>query len=143
MYHVYIIQCSDGSLYTGVAKDIVHRLREHYHRLPRCAKYTRSHPMQSLRGLWQMESKTLAYQLEYWIKRLDRPHKDALLLHPEQAKVLIQSKHSNAPSLCSSASSQRTESQISTPCEPIQWVDAAQQHGIMQSVTQHLSTPKC
>lgn len=125
MYHVYIIQCSDGSLYTGVAKDIVNRLREHYHRLPRCAKYTRSHPMQSLRGLWQMESKTLAYQLEYWIKRLDRPHKDALLHHPDRANDLIRSKLS------------------STPCEPIQWVDAAQQHDIMQSVIQHLSTPKC
>ena len=127
MYHVYVIQCTDGSLYTGVAKDIVHRLREHYHRLPRCAKYTHSHPMQSLRGLWQMESKTLAYQLEYWIKRLDRPHKDALLLHPEQANALIQSK--------------RAEKGITEPCEAIQWVPAEQQSDIMQSVIQHLSTP--
>ena len=28
-YHVYIIQCSDGSYYTGISNDIERRLREH------------------------------------------------------------------------------------------------------------------
>lgn len=29
MYHVYILQCNDGSLYTGITTDIKRRLTEH------------------------------------------------------------------------------------------------------------------
>lgn len=78
MFHVYMIECADGSLYTGVARDITRRLREHYYRLPRCARYTRSHPMTGLRGLWETKDKVTAYRLEYRIKQLDRKAKDGL-----------------------------------------------------------------
>lgn len=83
MFHVYMIECADGSLYTGVARDITRRLREHYYRLPRCARYTRSHPMTGLRGLWETKDKVTAYRLEYRIKQLDRKAKDGLLANPE------------------------------------------------------------
>ena len=82
MFHVYMIECADGSLYTGVARDITRRLREHYYRLPRCARYTRSHPMTGLRGLWETKDKVTAYRLEYRIKQLDRKAKDRLLANP-------------------------------------------------------------
>ena len=84
MYHVYMIECADGSLYTGVAADITRRLREHYYRLPRCARYTRSHPMTGLKGLWETEDKVTAYRLEYRIKQLDRKAKDRLLADPRE-----------------------------------------------------------
>lgn len=29
MWWVYIAQCSDGTLYTGIAKDVVRRIKEH------------------------------------------------------------------------------------------------------------------
>ena len=39
-YHVYILRCSDNSLYTGVAKDLNARLK--YHNYGKASKYTRS-----------------------------------------------------------------------------------------------------
>ena len=44
--YVYIIECEDGSLYTGIAKNVVQRLRQHYHHLSGCAKLTLSHQIQ-------------------------------------------------------------------------------------------------
>jgi len=85
---VYIIECVDGSLYTGIAKDVVARLKEHYHRLPNCAKYTRSHPMRGIKCIWKAEDKVTACQLEYRIKKLARKQKDMLIVHPERASEL-------------------------------------------------------
>jgi predicted GIY-YIG superfamily endonuclease len=38
---VYILRCGDGSLYTGIAKDLARRLEQH--RAGRASRYTRSH----------------------------------------------------------------------------------------------------
>lgn len=88
-WYVYMIECEDNSLYTGVAKNIKRRLNEHYTQSPKCARYTRSHKMKALRGLWKMEDKVTAYRLEYAIKRLDRQHKDLLLQQPDTAQALL------------------------------------------------------
>ena len=39
MWHVYIIECSDGSLYTGVTTDIERRMKQH--NSGKAASYTR------------------------------------------------------------------------------------------------------
>ena len=77
--YIYIIECEDGSLYTGIAKDIVQRLRQHYHHLPGQAKYTMSHQMKTLRALWETEDKVTACRLEFWIKKLTRKQKLKLI----------------------------------------------------------------
>ena len=77
--YVYIIECEDGSLYTGIAKDIVQRLRQHYHHLPGCAKYTLSHQMKTLRALWETKDKVTACRLEFWIKKFTRKQKLKLI----------------------------------------------------------------
>lgn len=41
MYFVYIIQCEDNSLYTGMTSDIQKRFKEH--KSSKGARYTRSH----------------------------------------------------------------------------------------------------
>ena len=90
---VYIIECADGSLYTGFAKDVVARLKEHYHQLPNCAKYTRSHPMKGIKCIWQTDDKVTACQLEYRIKELTKKQKVALIAQPETvAKLPIDGK---------------------------------------------------
>ena len=38
-WNVYIVQCADGSLYTGIAKDVEHRVS--MHNAGQGAKYTR------------------------------------------------------------------------------------------------------
>lgn len=40
MYFVYILQCGDGTLYTGIAKDVERRFYEH--KMGDGAKYTRA-----------------------------------------------------------------------------------------------------
>ena len=77
--YIYIIQCEDGSLYTGIAKDIVQRLRQHYHHLPGGAKYTMSHQMKTLRAIWETDDKVTACRLEFWIKKLTRKQKLELI----------------------------------------------------------------
>ena len=41
-WHVYLIECRDGSLYTGVAVDVSRRYAQHA--AGKGARYTRSHP---------------------------------------------------------------------------------------------------
>jgi len=95
--YVYIIECEDSSLYTDIAKDVIQRLRQHYHHLSGCAKYTLSHQMKDIRAVWETEDKVTACRLEYWIKQLSRKQKLNLIESPEtigsvlpnQEKVII------------------------------------------------------
>ncbi len=77
MYYIYIIECTDISLYTGVAKDISHRLLEHKKKIG--AKYTRSHGFSKLKALWVCDNRSDAQKLEYRIKALKRQQKLALI----------------------------------------------------------------
>jgi len=74
---VYILRCGDGSLYTGVAKDLAARLREH--QAGRASRYTRAHLPVTL--LWSREVATWGEALreERRIKNLRRGAKEALL----------------------------------------------------------------
>ena len=94
--YVYIIRCEDDSLYTGVAKDIERRLREHYHRLPNAAKYTHSHPMAGIEAVWTTEDWSTACKLEYRIKRLKRDEKLRLVLEPESISLLLKDTEKNS-----------------------------------------------
>ena len=76
-YYIYIIECTDGTLYTGVTTDINKRLCEHKNKTG--AKYTRSHPPAELRAMWTCEGRSDAQKLEYRIKKLSRERKLALI----------------------------------------------------------------
>ncbi len=41
-YHVYMVKCADGSLYTGITNDLERRLRQHNGEMRGGARYTRS-----------------------------------------------------------------------------------------------------
>ena len=41
MYYIYILQCEDGSLYTGITTDVARRFKEH--RAGTGGHYTHSH----------------------------------------------------------------------------------------------------
>ena len=78
-WYVYMVRCADDSLYTGMAKDIGKRLREHMARGPECAKYPRSRPVTALAALWQVPDSHAARSLEWHIKRLTREEKGKLM----------------------------------------------------------------
>ena len=77
MAFVYILRCGDGSLYTGIAKDLDARLR--LHETGRGSRYTRSHLPVSL--VWWREFGSWGEGLreEHRIKGLRRRDKEALL----------------------------------------------------------------
>lgn len=80
MYYVYVLECSNGSLYTGLTNDLPHRMM--LHASGKGAKYTRSFPPRRLAMLWQCADKTAAARLEYAFKTLPRAQKCALMTAP-------------------------------------------------------------
>lgn len=83
MYYIYIIECEGNCLYTGIAKDIVKRLTNHYIKKTCCAKFTKSHQMINLKSLWTSETKSDALKLEYRIKKLSKLNKNELINNPK------------------------------------------------------------
>lgn len=92
MYYVYILRCEDNSLYTGVTTDVERRYKEHIERGEKCAKYTRSHHVKSLEHTFKTESKSVAYKLEYYIKRLSKKKKEELLQNPKYLEEILLGK---------------------------------------------------
>jgi putative endonuclease len=74
---VYILRCGDGSLYTGVAKDLAARLLQH--QAGKASRYTRARLPVTL--LWSRELPSWgdALREEWRIKRLRRRAKQALV----------------------------------------------------------------
>ena len=79
MYYTYIIECEDSTLYTGVAKDVLHRMDVHSKKIRQSAKYTRSHTYKALLAVWESDSRSSAQKLEYRIKKLTRAQKLSLI----------------------------------------------------------------
>lgn len=82
MYYIYILRCNGGELYTGITSDIMRRLNEHSSQSKKCAKYTRSHKITALEGLWTAKNRSLASKLEHRIKKLPRSKKLKLIENP-------------------------------------------------------------
>ena len=80
-WQVYIVRCNDDTLYTGVARDLQHRLDTHNN--GRGAKYTRSRLPVELAYTERAATRSAAQQREAAIKRLSRT--DKLLLIEKQS----------------------------------------------------------
>src|SRR5690606_8119460 len=76
-WHVYIVRCSDGTLYTGVTNDVVTRIASH--NAGRGAKYTRPRLPVSLVWSESAGERGDALRRELEIKRLRRVDKHRLI----------------------------------------------------------------
>ena len=77
MWYIYILECSDGTLYTGITTDINRRLLEH--NSGKGAKYTRVRRPVVLKALFEAKNRSEAAKEEYRIKQLPRTEKLKLL----------------------------------------------------------------
>ena len=77
MPFIYILRCGDGSLYTGIAKDLENRLEQH--RAGRASRYTRSHAPVTLVWSREVVSWSVALREERRIKGLSRAQKEEML----------------------------------------------------------------
>ena len=73
-----MLRCRDGSLYTGIAKDLARRLERH--RLGKASKYTRSRRPVVLVWKRRLMTWSRALKEELRIKALTRAQKEALLV---------------------------------------------------------------
>lgn len=76
-WHVYIVECRDGTLYTGVARDLDARIE--VHNSGKGAKYTRSRRPVALVYAEPAEDRGVAQQREYVIRKLKLADKVALI----------------------------------------------------------------
>lgn len=70
---VYVLQCRDGTLYTGITNDLDRRLA--MHNSGRGAKYTRSRIPVKMLCWWPHQTKSEALKAEISFKKLDRKEK--------------------------------------------------------------------
>lgn len=73
MYFVYLIQCGDSTLYTGIAKDVDRRFEEH--NIGKGARYTRARKVVKVLYTEKYSSKSLALKREAQIKGWRREKK--------------------------------------------------------------------
>lgn len=76
-FYVYILQCCDGSFYTGYTKDIDARTRQHQN--GKGARYTKAHKPQRLAYTELHESRGQAMKREHEIKKLSHQQKQDLI----------------------------------------------------------------
>jgi len=79
MYSLYILKCSDDSLYTGITNDIEKRLKMHRWEIPGWAKYTRGRLPVELIYSEQIWDRSQASKRELQIKKLSREKKLKLI----------------------------------------------------------------
>jgi putative endonuclease len=80
-YTIYVLRCADGSLYTGIARDLEARLAAHNRGAG--ARYTRGRG--PVEVVWKRgrQAPRAARQLEYAIKALPRRDKERLIAGDE------------------------------------------------------------
>jgi len=75
-WFVYLLECRDGSVYTGIAVDVERRFAAHV--AGKGARYTRSHPPLRVLARFAHPDRASASRAEYAIKQLSPAAKRAL-----------------------------------------------------------------
>ncbi len=76
-FYVYILQCCDGSFYTGSTKDLDARTKQHQNGSG--ARYTKSHKPEKLVYYETHDSRSKAMKREREIKKLSHEQKNNLI----------------------------------------------------------------
>lgn len=89
-WHLYIVRCRDGTLYTGIATDVARRLVEHEGQGPRGARYLRGRGPLAVALTLEVGARGAALKLEHRVKRMSRAEKEALVSDPAAARSLAE-----------------------------------------------------
>ena len=77
-WYVYLIECRDGNIYTGIAVDVAARFAAHLQ--GKGARYTRSHPPRRLLAAIEYPDRSSALSAEYAVKQISAVEKRAYAL---------------------------------------------------------------
>jgi len=86
LFYIYILKCSDNSLYTGYTDSLERRLKKHNQ--GKASKYTRSRLPVSIVYSEEHPDKSSAMKREIWIKSLSRENKIKLIQEATDEPVL-------------------------------------------------------
>lgn len=91
-WFVYIVRCTDGSLYTGVTTDVERRVKEHNGEggKDKGAKYTKAHRPVTLEYLETVQTRSEAQIREAQLRRLSKPEKEKLIstrIRPQKIRI--------------------------------------------------------
>ena len=78
-WYVYMVRCSDNTLYTGIAMDVTRRVEEHNGDNKLGAKYTRTRRPVQLVYQEVVNSRSEAAKREYTIRTLNKNDKERLV----------------------------------------------------------------
>ena len=84
MYYLYILKCSDGSLYTGITTDVERRLKEH--KEGKGGHYTRARKVLRVVYTEEHPDRSTASKREAEIKKWDKNKKNDLIKLGKTAK---------------------------------------------------------
>ncbi len=84
-WYLYVVECADQSLYTGITIDVVRRLHEHNHSV-KGSKYTRARRPVILRMIKEYSNRSEASKAEINFKKLSRKKK-LEIINENQPKV--------------------------------------------------------
>lgn len=84
-HHVYVLECADGSLYTGYTTDLERRVAEHD--AGDGAKYTRCRTPVELVHSESFDTRSAAMSREHEIKGLSRAEKERLVFGDEAVRA--------------------------------------------------------
>ena len=77
-WFLYLIECRDGNIYTGIAVDVAARFAAHLK--GKGARYTRSHPPKRLLATIEYPDRSSALSAEYAVKQISAAEKRAYAL---------------------------------------------------------------
>ncbi|MDH4046874.1 MAG: GIY-YIG nuclease family protein [Gammaproteobacteria bacterium] len=99
VWSLYLLRCSDGSVYTGISTDVERRVRQHESGA-KGAKYLRGRGPLQLLYQREIGDRSLASRVEYQVKQLSRQEKeDAVNLHDAIESLLQKMKRQFDPVL--------------------------------------------
>ena len=83
-WFVYLVECADGTFYTGVTTDLVRRVRQHNGEIVGGPNYTRARRPVALAWYEACENRSVAQQEEYRVRRVSHREKIRLAMRHDE-----------------------------------------------------------
>lgn len=90
-WYMYVLECSDGTYYTGITTDVKRRLYEH-NNTGKAAKYVKSRRPVAVIYSTDFENRSAAAKAEYRFKRLTRKQKTEVIYGHADIKAALKLK---------------------------------------------------
>ncbi|MFC2058493.1 GIY-YIG nuclease family protein [Chloroflexota bacterium] len=88
-WHLYLVRCQDGSLYTGITTNVARRFAEHQKTNGAGAKYLRGRGPLMLVFQKKLGSRSLALGVESKVKKMSKARKEELIRTRKPIEVII------------------------------------------------------